>query len=82
MTDSISQLLNSRAKAGARAMRLESTASRLQDSEIGYTQLLANVEDADMSKLITDLATFENNYQASLMAVAKIIQPSLLNFLQ
>jgi flagellar hook-associated protein 3 FlgL len=79
---SIGQLLDTRAKAGARAMRLEATAARLQDSEIGYTTLLANVEDADLSKLITDLATFENNYQASLMAVAKIIQPSLLNFLQ
>ena len=63
-------------------MRLETTVARLLDSEIGYTHLLANVEDADMSKLITDLATFENNYQASLMAVAKIIQPSLLNFLK
>lgn len=80
--DSITQLLDNRATAGARAMRLEATSARLTDSEIGYTTLLANVEDADMSKLITDLATFENNYQASLMAVAKIIQPSLLNFLK
>ena len=81
MQDSITQLLNTRAEAGARAKRLESTASRLQDSEISYTTLLANVEDADLSKLITDLSTFENNYQAALMATAKIIQPSLLNFL-
>lgn len=79
---SISHLLNQRAKAGARAMRLETTAVRLQDSELGYTSLLSNVEDADMTKLITDLATLENNYQASLMASAKIIQPSLLNFLK
>lgn len=80
--EAIGQLLNRRAEAGSRAMRLEGTRSRLMDSKIGYTTLLANVEDADLSKLITDLATFENNYQASLMAVAKIIQPSLLNFLQ
>ncbi len=79
---SIGQLLDTRAKAGARAMRLETTASRLQDSELSYTELLASVEDADMSKLITDLSTFETNYQASLMATAKIIQPSLLNFLK
>lgn len=82
LQNSISQLLSSRAEAGSRAMRLEATTSRLLDSEIGFTSLLANVEDADLSKLITDLATYENNYQASLMAVAKIIQPSLLNFLR
>lgn len=79
---SISHLLNARAKTGARAMRLEMTAARLRDSELGYTNLLSNVEDADISKLITDLATLENNYQASLMAAARIIQPSLLNFLK
>ena len=79
---SISHLLNVRAKTGARAMRLEMTAARLRDSELGYTNLLSNVEDADISKLITDLATLENNYQASLMAAARIIQPSLLNFLK
>ncbi len=79
---SISHLLNARAKTGVRAMRLEMTAARLQDSELGYTNLLSNVEDADISKLITDLATLENNYQASLMAAARIIQPSLLNFLK
>lgn len=80
--DSTTQLLNKRAEAGSRAMRLESTSARLQDSSFSYTELLSNVEDADLSKLITELATFENGYQASLMATAKIIQPSLLDFLR
>ncbi|MCK4460950.1 MAG: flagellar hook-associated protein FlgL [candidate division Zixibacteria bacterium] len=79
---SISHLLNTRAKTGARAMRLETTAARLRDSELGYTNLLSNVEDADISKLIMDLATLENSYQVSLMAASKIIQPSLLSFLK
>ncbi|HOD65428.1 MAG TPA: flagellar hook-associated protein FlgL [candidate division Zixibacteria bacterium] len=82
LDDGIEHLLNQRASVGARDIRLERTHSRLTDLELGFTKLLSEVEDADMTKLVTDLATYENNYQAALMASARIIQPSLLDFLQ
>ncbi|MFQ5498437.1 MAG: flagellar hook-associated protein FlgL [Candidatus Zixiibacteriota bacterium] len=78
----IQHLLNNRAGTGARGIRLETTNTRLIDQELNVTQLLSDVEDADISKLITDLASMENNYRASLMAAAKIVQPSLLDFLR
>ncbi len=82
LDDGIEHLLNQRASVGARDIRLERTHSRLTDLELGFTKLLSEVEDADMTKLVTDLATYENNYQAALMARARIIQPSLLDILQ
>ena len=50
--------------------------------ELNYTKLLSEVEDIDITEALTQLATHENNYQASLLAAAKIIQPSLVDFLR
>ncbi len=82
LDDSMQNLLNRRAIVGARALRLEGTHARLLDLDMSFTKLLSEVEDADISKLITDLATYENSYRASLMASARIIQPTLLEFLR
>lgn len=82
LDDSMQNLLNYRAVIGARAVRLEDTHSRLLDLDMSFMKLLSEVEDADITKLVTDLATYENNYRASLMASAKIIQPTLLDFLE
>lgn len=82
LDDAMQHLLNHRASVGARAIRLEGTHSRLIDLDMSFTKLLSEVEDADISRLITDLATYENNYRASLIASARLIQPTLLDFLR
>ena len=82
LDDSIQQLLNYRATVGARAIRLDTTDNRLLDIEVSFTTMLSGVEDADITKLVTDLSTQENAYKAALMATAKIIQPSLLDFIR
>jgi flagellin-like hook-associated protein FlgL len=82
LDESMTSSLATRASLGTNALRLESTASRLLDKELTYTRLLSEVEDADLTQVITDLASRENSYQAALMAAAKIIQPSLLDFLR
>ncbi|MFH2035024.1 MAG: flagellar hook-associated protein FlgL [Candidatus Zixiibacteriota bacterium] len=90
--ESISQLIGNfekggqsigtfRGNVGSMYRRLENTESRLTDQDYSFTKLLSDVEDADLTKLVTDLAMQENSYQAALIATAKIIQPSLLNFL-
>ncbi len=82
MDDAMEHLLNTRASVGAREIRLENTHARHVDLELSFTKLLSEVEDADITKLVTDLATLESNYKSSLMASARIIQPSLLDFLR
>ncbi len=82
LDNSIQHLLNQRSTVATTALRLERTEFRLTDLALNFTALLSEVEDADITKMITNLATFENSFQASLLAGARIIQPSLLNFLR
>lgn len=82
LDDSIQHLLNYRATVGARGIRLDTTDNRLQDIELSFTSMLSRVEDADITKLVTDLSVHENAYKAALLATSKIIQPSLLDFLR
>ncbi|MFH2056821.1 MAG: flagellar hook-associated protein FlgL [bacterium] len=81
LNDALNEILDQRAAIGAKVVRAEVTLNRLQESEVNYTRLLSEVEDADLTKLITDLAMQENAYTAALQAAAKIIQPSLLDFI-
>jgi len=81
MEDATQNLLNHRASVGARGKRLEETTTMLTGQELTLTERLSEVEDADLTKLVTDLSTYEANYQAALYASAAIIQPTLLNFL-
>ncbi|HUV30192.1 MAG TPA: flagellar hook-associated protein FlgL [Acidobacteriota bacterium] len=81
LDDGLLQLLKQRATIGARTIRLEATDRRLLDLNLNFTDLLSKTEDADISKLVTDLTTYENNYRAALISAGKIVQPSLLDFL-
>ncbi len=80
--DAMTHTLEVRAEVGSRATRLETTSSRLVSLNLNFTKLLSEVEDADLTQVLTDLQTAENSYQAAMMATARIIQPSLLDFLR
>jgi flagellar hook-associated protein 3 FlgL len=71
-----------RAELGARYNRLELVESRLGDQEIIANRILSENEDADLEKVITDLTIQESIHRASLAVGAKIIQPSLIDFLR
>jgi flagellar hook-associated protein 3 FlgL len=43
---------------------------------------LSEVEDIDLPKTITDMTLQQTAYQAALGATAKVIQPSLMDFLR
>ncbi|WP_126428737.1 flagellar hook-associated protein FlgL [Brevibacillus marinus] len=75
-------LLAERAALGARVNRIELVLERLKDQEVNTTTLLSKNEDADEAAVITELKTQENVHRAALGAGARIIQPSLLDFLR
>lgn len=75
-------LLEKRSEIGARSNRVELIQGRLEDMGINLEGLQSKTEDADMAEVITNLKMGENVYQASLSAGAKIIQPSLVDFLR
>lgn len=67
---------------GAKATRLEMTARSLENSQIALKELISYTEDADIASLIMDLKHQENILQTSLETGARIIQPTLLDFLR
>jgi flagellar hook-associated protein 3 FlgL len=78
----LDKTLESWADLGARKNRVDLIESRLQDANINIQSLISKTEDADMAAVITNLKTEENVYQASLSAGARIIRPSLIDFLR
>lgn len=78
----IDKLLTIRAEVGAKSNRIELMQSRLEDLNINLTSLQSKTEDADYPKLILQSKIQENIYNASLSAGAKIIQPTLVDFLR
>jgi len=79
---SLDTILKYRAQIGARSNRLEATVARLDADEIDSLDLLNSVEGIDLAKMITELKMEESIYRASLAVGARIIQPTLVDFLR
>lgn len=82
LDDNKGNLLRVRAGVGARINRLELTANRLDNDDWNFTKLMSENEDVDMAEAIMHLKNEENVYMASLSAGARIIQPTLVDFLR
>lgn len=78
----INTLINERATIGARDNRIELMEDRIDQQEVNATKMMSKNEDADMEKVIMDLVTQESIQRASLGMGARIIQPTLLDFLR
>jgi flagellar hook-associated protein 3 FlgL len=78
----INNILRVRSGVGARMNRLELTANRLGDDLINFTKLMSKNEDVDIAEAIMNLQNEENVYRASLSVGAKVIVPSLVDFLK
>lgn len=76
------KLLEVRSQVGAKMNRLELAADRLDDIDTNLQTLISKTEDVDMAALIVNLKTAENAYMASLSAGARLIQPTLVDFLR
>lgn len=76
------KLLAERASLGASVNRVELIAERLNSQGVNINELMAANEDADMAKVMTNLKTQESVHSAALGSGARIIQPTLLDFLR
>jgi len=82
LDDALNQVLIVRANTGARLNRLESTENHWADFKLNVQAQLSDEEDADIMKVVSDMVAQEAAYKASLAASAKIIQPSLIDFIR
>jgi flagellar hook-associated protein 3 FlgL len=67
---------------GARYNRVEQMKQSADDHLFSVTSQLSDIEDVDLPKAIMDLQIQQTSYQAALAASAKVIQPSLIDFLR
>jgi flagellar hook-associated protein 3 FlgL len=67
---------------GARFNQVEAMKQRATDLQTTLANGLSDVENIDLPRTIVDLQLQEVAYQSALSATAKVIQPSLLDFLR
>jgi len=82
LTSVMDNMATSLAKVGAAANRLTNLKSVADAQNITLAQSIAGLEETDLTKTIVDLTTQQTSYQAALQATAKIVQPSLMDFLR
>jgi len=75
-------LLKVRAEVGARTLRLENALSRFEDFTTNFKKLLSLDEDIDVAEVAVQLQEHQNVYQMALAAAARLLQPTLLDFLR
>ena len=75
-------LKNTLSDVGARYNRVTQMKQSASDRLLDVTAQLSDVEDVDLPKTIMEMQLQQTSYQAALAASAKVIQPSLIDFLR
>lgn len=74
--------VNARADLGARQNRIDLIENRVKEQLVTAKDMMSKNEDANMEEVIMNLTSQEAVHRAALSAGARIIQPSLLDFLR
>ncbi|MBL5768076.1 flagellar hook-associated protein FlgL [Bacillus sporothermodurans] len=82
MDDRVSKVLSAQSEIGARTNRLDFMEERIDNQQLIAKRVMSDNEDIDFEKLVTDFKTQEAIHRAAMEAGARIIQPTLLDFLR
>ena len=82
LTDDSTRVTNAQADIGARTKRIEQARTAASDAQLNLTSSLSEIENTDLARATVDLQLQEVAYQAALGATARVMQPSLLDFLR
>lgn len=82
ITLSYNQILKQRGQIGVIMNEFQSSEDRISQTKLSKTEQLSELEDLDLPKAIIELNSAETLNSASLSAGARLIQPSLLQFLK
>ncbi|GAA4932182.1 flagellin [Actinoplanes utahensis] len=81
--DKATEIVNSTlSDVGARYNRVTQMKQSAEDRLMSVSSQLSDIEDVDLPKAIMELQLQQTSYQAALAATAKVIQPSLIDFLR
>ncbi|NLW41410.1 MAG: flagellar hook-associated protein FlgL [Tissierellia bacterium] len=82
LDNAMEQVLSVRAEVGAKMNRLELTDKKLGVQIVSVQELLSYNEDVDIAEAFMNINVAQNVYVSSLMTGARIIQPTLVEFLR
>ena len=73
-------VLKTRSQVGAMQNRMEDAQSKNEDETYNMTEILSETEDIDFAETVINLMTLQSVYQASLQISAKVLQPTLIDY--
>ncbi|WP_347109893.1 flagellar hook-associated protein FlgL [Paenarthrobacter sp. S56] len=80
--EGIRSVIDGRADVGMRQTRLGQAQDSLEGMKATLETQRSRVEDLDLGKAVMDLKVQETNYQVALAVTAKVLQPTLMDFLR
>lgn len=78
----LDQVITAAGVIGGKTNRLTFISSRIEENRLSFTELLSNTQDIDYAETILYFKSLESIYKASLSVGAKVIQPTLVDFIQ
>jgi len=75
-------VLNALTDVGVRTNQVEQAQTAAKNKALDLRSTLSGVEDIDLPSVIIDLQLQETTYQAALAATAKVLQPTVMDFLR
>ncbi|MCY6959546.1 flagellar hook-associated protein FlgL [Clostridium brassicae] len=82
LTDAMNNVLKIRSEVGAKQNRMDSAHEKNTDANFNMTEILSKTEDIDITEKTMEFAVMQTVYLASLQTSARVIQPSLLDYLR
>lgn len=82
ISDNIDNVVRCRGEIGAKENRMDAAKSKNEDETENITVILSGIEDVDVAQKLMEYSEMQAAYEASLMTGAKILQPSLVDFLK
>ena len=81
VTTAIDNLLRIRSEVGAKQNRMDAAKEKNEDENLNLKELLSETEDIDIAEKVMEYSMAQTVYMAALQTSAKIIQPSLMDYL-
>lgn len=78
----LDNVLKTLADLGAKDNRLDFIENRIDDNNIAMTEILSKVYDIDYAEVTLQFKSLESVYRASLSVGARVIQPTLVDFIK
>lgn len=82
ITDAVNNVSQLRGKVGAIENRMSSAKDQNTTEKTNLTEILTNTDDVDMTQATIQYSTAQTVYLAALQTSAKILQPSLIDYLR